>query len=71
MELFAEDSAEENPTPTITHEQYLDLLEYLRKKKNPAILPIQIAYYTGLRIGDEHVIIRLKLGKPSKYAGLS
>ena len=52
VELFAEDSAEENPTPTITHEQYLDLLEYLRKKKNPAILPIQIAYYTGLRIGE-------------------
>ena len=52
VELFAEDSGEENPTPTITHEQYLDLLEYLRKKKNPAILPIQIAYYTGLRIGE-------------------
>ena len=52
VELFAEDSREENPTPTITHEQYLDLLEYLRKKKNPAILPIQIAYYTGLRIGE-------------------
>ena len=31
---------------------HLDLLEYLRKKKNPAILPIQIAYYTGLRIGE-------------------
>ena len=52
VELFADDSAEDNLTPTITHEQYLDLLEYLRKKKNPAILPIQTAYYTGLRIGE-------------------
>ena len=26
---------------------------------------------TGLRCGDDHVIIRLKLDKPSKYAGLS
>ncbi|RKI56627.1 site-specific integrase, partial [bacterium D16-51] len=52
VELFAEDSTEENPTPTITHEQYHDLLDYLRKKNNPAILPIQIAYYTGLRIGE-------------------
>lgn len=24
----------------------------LSKKKNPALLPIQIAYYTGLRIGE-------------------
>ena len=52
VELFADDSAENNLTPTITHEQYLELLEYLCKKKNPAILPIQIAYYTGLRIGE-------------------
>lgn len=26
---------------------------------------------TGCRMGDDHVIIRLKLDKPSKYAGLS
>lgn len=26
---------------------------------------------TGMRIGDDHVIIRLKLDKSSKYAGLS
>ena len=30
-----------------------------------------VAVETGLRPGDDHVIIRLKLDKPSKYAGLS
>ena len=32
---------------------------------------IVVTVYTGMRKGDDHVIIRLKLDKPSKYAGLS
>lgn len=53
-ELFSEDGAEDipNETPTITYEQYLKLTAFLAKKKNPALLPIQIAYFTGLRIGE-------------------
>lgn len=39
-------------TQTITHSQYLKLTEFLSSKRNPALLPIQIAYYTGLRIGE-------------------
>ena len=36
-----------------TYEQFLDLNEMLSQKEdNPALLPIQIAYYTGLRIGE-------------------
>ena len=38
--------------PTISYEQFPELNEMLSKKKNPALLPIQIAYYTGLRIGE-------------------
>jgi len=38
--------------PTISHEQYLKLTGYLKAKGNPALLPVQIAYYTGLRIGE-------------------
>ena len=38
--------------PTISYEQYLQLEDFLKKKDNPALLPIQIAYYTGLRIGE-------------------
>ena len=34
-------------------------------------LPLMVGFYTGLRISDDDVIIRLKLDKPSKYAGLS
>ena len=53
-ELFAEDGAGDipNETPTITHEQYLKLTAFLAKKNNPALLPIQISYFTGLRIGE-------------------
>lgn len=51
-ELFVENNAIQQVTPTINHEQFKELIAYLEKKNNPAILPIQIAYYTGLRIGE-------------------
>ena len=38
--------------PTLSHEQYQKLRGTSEKKNNPALLPIQIAYYTGLRIGE-------------------
>ena len=31
--------------------RYKQITDYLHKRKNPALLPIQIACYTGLRIG--------------------
>jgi len=37
---------------TITHSQFLTIVEYLKKKENAALLPIQIAYYTGMRLGE-------------------
>ena len=42
---------EEDAQP-ISHEDYERLIQYLEKKTPPAILPIQIAYYAGLRIGE-------------------
>ncbi len=51
-ELFSDEDSEINSAPTITHEQYTALTDYLKKKNNPALLPVQIAYYTGLRIGE-------------------
>ena len=53
-ELFTEDGTGDLPieTPTISHEQYLALNELLKKKHNPALFPIQIAYFAGLRIGE-------------------
>ena len=50
--LFAEDDDEEAASNVITYEQYIKLTDYLKQKENPALLPIQIAYYTGLRIGE-------------------
>ena len=53
QELFTDkDTVEGIAVPTITHEQFTALADFLKKKENPALLPIQIAYYTGLRIGE-------------------
>ena len=49
-DLFADE--EEQKKPTISHETFLKLTAYLEEKKNPALLPVQIAYYSGLRIGE-------------------
>lgn len=51
-ELFSDDNSDELAVPTITYEQYVALTDWLKKKSNPALLPIQIAYFTGLRIGE-------------------
>ena len=51
-DLFSGEDGNTDSTPTLSHEQYLKLEEFLKKKDNPALLPIQIAYYTGLRIGE-------------------
>ena len=50
--LFSNEDGEAASTPTLSHEQYLKLEGFLKKKDNHALLPIQIAYYTGLRIGE-------------------
>ncbi len=52
VNLFAEDDEELDDTTPITYEQYLQLMEYLEEKNKPAVLPIQIAYFTGLRLGE-------------------
>ena len=51
VDLFSDDEVEEGTLP-ISHEDYERLIQYLEKKNPPAILPIQIAYYAGLRIGE-------------------
>ena len=52
VDLFSGNEEDAITVPTLSHETYKELMSYLQKKKNPAILPIQIAYYTGLRIGE-------------------
>ena len=51
-DIFAEGEGEAESVPTITHDEFLKLTEFLKKKNNPALLAVQIAYYTGLRIGE-------------------
>ena len=42
----------DEPTNHLDNEMVTWLEDFLRAKDNPALLPIQIAYYTGLRIGE-------------------
>lgn len=51
-DLFSDEDSDTVSTPTLSHEQYCKLEDFLKAKDNPALLPIQIAYYTGLRIGE-------------------
>lgn len=46
-EPFEDNAENETDIQTITHEQYTQITEYLHGKKNLALLPVQIAYYTG------------------------
>ena len=50
--LFADGNEDGISVPTISYEQYGLLTDWLKKKDNPALLPVQIAYFTGLRIGE-------------------
>ena len=49
-DLFEDE--QEDQGCTLSWEQYRKLSDFLEKKQNPALLPVQIAYYTGLRIGE-------------------
>lgn len=51
VDLFSDEDMDGNIQP-ISREDYERLLTYLQKKNPAAILPIQIAYYAGLRIGE-------------------
>jgi len=46
------DQGGDTAAPTISHERYQALMEYLERRNPVAVLPIQVAYYTGLRIGE-------------------
>ena len=52
VDIFASADTDDKNVQAITHEQFMQVVDYLNKKHNPAALPIQIAYYTGLRIGE-------------------
>lgn len=50
--LFQENLTAAKSNPVISRHQWKDLTAYLDGKGSPALLPVQIAYYTGLRIGE-------------------
>jgi integrase len=51
-ELFADDDESPEATKPLTPREYQKLIDFLGKRSKDAILPVQIAYFTGLRIGE-------------------
>lgn len=75
VDLFEKESVKKISSPAISYRQYLDITKYLTETDNPALLPIQIAYFTGLRIGEvcslvwqdinlqeQYIIVRRSMG---------
>ncbi len=53
MDLFAEETdAETGKVKPISYEQYQKLVAQLGKRSKDAILPVQISYFTELRLGE-------------------
>lgn len=52
---------------TITHAQYRALTMILRANAPSALLPVQIAYYTGLRIGEVCALTRQDIFLEKRY----
>ena len=52
VDLFAEEDLTNANAMILTHEMYQKLLEELFKRSKDAILPVQTAYYAGLRLGE-------------------
>ena len=52
VDIFSEEDVEQDDTQPISHKDFERLIRYLKKENPPAVLPIQIAYYTGLRLGE-------------------
>lgn len=50
--LFPSERQSEHSMKVLMPEQFQAIVKYLKEKKNPAVLPIVIAYYTGLRLGE-------------------
>ncbi len=50
VDLFSEEDMGQSGTQPISHDDYEKLIAYLERKIS--YLPIQIAYYAGLRIGE-------------------
>ena len=52
-DLFADETAtERDKVKPLSFEMYRKLIEQLGKRSRNAILPVQIAYFTGLRLGE-------------------
>ena len=50
-DIFSDSEEDTSSIPTVTHEQFQKLEEFLKAKDNPALLPVQIATTRGFVSG--------------------
>ncbi len=51
-EIFYSNKMPEQEQKALTDSQFHSIVKFLEERNNPALLPIEIAYYTGLRLGE-------------------
>ena len=51
-EIFYSNKMPEQEQKVLTDSQFQSIVKFLEERNNPALLPIEIAYYTGLRLGE-------------------
>ncbi len=51
-DIFGAGIESDKNTRPITHDEYSKLIKYLEAHHPDAVLPVKVAYYTGLRIGE-------------------
>ena len=66
-ELFASENELNKNTTPLTKEMYGKLLEYLAQHHPDAILPVQISYYSGLRLGEVSGLIWQDINLEEQY----
>lgn len=66
-ELFASENELNKNTTPLTKEMYEKLLEYLAQHHPDAILPVQISYYSGLRLGEVSGLVWQDINLEEQY----
>lgn len=52
VDIFGSEASRRSSITPITHTMYEELISYLENHHPDVVLPVQIAYYSGLRIGE-------------------
>lgn len=70
IEFFAIENEVDNTLDMTVTQQYLELMDYLRKKRGVSVLSVQNAYYIGLCLGRGYGFAWDDMGVDEQYLTL-